>query len=369
MTEQAPQRSIGELDRLVTALPLEDRRRFEQIFRLDITTGELVPPETMHPWLAARFGSHQAVRQQRIVKITNRVTMEGALFNALRARRPRQAPTLAVDLQHQIENREGCDFCHPQECTTADQFGRVRGEHCITASNVAKGDGWHAVVIFDEHHPLRFTASQVADYVDTAQEWAQAAHRADPAACYPFFLWNCLWRSGASIIHGHAQVTLTRDMHYARVEHWRQAARRYHQQHGGDYFDDLVASHRALGLVVDHGSASILASLTPIKEKEILILAPRLGPDLKSALHHALSTLVEQLGVQSYNLGLYQPPLCDTNEDWSRFPLVFRIVSRGDLRSTTSDVGAMEFFAQSIVVTDPFSLADALDPTRREETL
>ena len=44
-----------------------------------------------------------------------------------------------------------------------------------------------------------------------------------PQARYPFFLWNCLWRSGASILHGHAQMTLTREMHYARVESWRQA--------------------------------------------------------------------------------------------------------------------------------------------------
>ena len=368
MSGQIPQRSIGKLDQLVSALPHEERRRFEQIFHLNITTGTAFPPESMHTWLAERFGSVNAVRQQRIVKITNRATMEGTLFNALRARRPNQAPPLGVDVQRQMENREGCDFCHPQDHTPADQFGRVRGKHCITASNVAKGDGWHAVVIFDEHHPLRFTASHVADYVDTAQEWVQAAHRADPAACYPFFLWNCLWRSGASIIHGHAQVTLTRDMHYARVEHWRQAALRYHQQDGGDYFDDLVAIHRVLGLVVDHGSASILASLTPAKEKEILIVAPQLGPDLKSALYHALHTLVEELGVQSFNVGLYQPPLCDTAEDWTHFPCILRILSRGNMTSVTSDVGAMEFFAQSIAVTDPFRLADALDSIHREET-
>jgi hypothetical protein len=94
-----------------------------------------------------------------------------------------------------------------------------------------------------------------------------------------------------------------------------------------------------------------------------------MGPDLKSALYHALSTLVQQLGVQSFNLGLYQPPLCDTTEDWARFPFVFRILDRGDLQSTTSDVGTLEFFAQSIVVTDPFCLADALGSTGREETL
>ena len=37
------------------------------------------------------------------------------------------------------------------EGTPEDVFGRIRGRHCITASNVAKYDGFHAVVIFDPY--------------------------------------------------------------------------------------------------------------------------------------------------------------------------------------------------------------------------
>ena len=158
-------------------------------------------------------------------------------------------------------------------------------------------------------------------------------------------------------------------MHYARVEHWRQAALQYRRQHGTEYFADLIAIHRALGLAVDHGSASILASLSPAKEKETLIIAPQLGSDLKSAVYHALHTLVERLQVQSFTLALYQPPLCHTAEDWSGFPFIFRILDRGDLQRVTSDAGAMEFFAQSIVVTDPFRLAVALGAPHREGML
>jgi galactose-1-phosphate uridylyltransferase len=362
-----PGGSIAELDTRVAALPMEDRRRFEQIFDLGAATGELVPPEEMRPWLVAQFGSLEAVCRQRIVKITNRVTMEGTLFNALRARRPLQAPPLDDDLRHRLEDRHDCDFCHPETRTPADTFGRIRGKHCITASNVAKIDGWHGVIVFDEHHPLRFTASRVSDYVDTAQEWARAAHRADPAACYPFFLWNCLWRSGASIVHGHAQIAVTRARHYVRVESWRRAALQYIQAHGSDYFSDLVAVHRALGLSVAHGSAIILPSLTPAKEKETLILAQEFDSDLKSALYRVLRTLIDQLQVQSFNLVLYQRPLCSTVEDWSGFPHIIRIVDRGSVQSITSDVGAMEFFAQSIVTADPYHLTAALLSANQEE--
>jgi hypothetical protein len=162
-------------------------------------------------------------------------------------------------------------------------------------------------------------------------------------------------------------MAVTRDVHYARVEHWRQAALRYRRNHGSDYFADLVAVHRALGLSVAHGSASILPSLTPTKEKETLILAPRLDSDLKSALYQVLHAFVDRLQVQSFNLALYQPPLASAVEDWTGFPFIFRIVDRGGLPSITSDVGAMEFFAQSVVTADPFQLAGALLSPNQEE--
>jgi hypothetical protein len=353
-------RSIARLDALVAALPAEERARFNRIYHLSVTSGRVLAPGSMHPWIEEHFGSVEAVLQQRIVKVTNRVTWEGALFNELRSRRPLEAPRDANGLERTIRDSGGGPFCRPLEGTPADTFGRVEGRHAMTATNVAKYDGWHAVVIFDEHHPLRFTAEQVADYLDTAWRWAQAAHDADPDACYPFFLWNCLWRSGASILHGHAQIVLSRGMHYAKVEGWRQAALRYRAQHGENYFDDLIAVHQALGLAVDQDTATILPSLTPFKERETHVVAPSLNADLKLAIYRLLNTFVERLGVQSFNLGLYLPPLIDTPETWDGFPLLARVVDRGKLRHKTSDVGAMEFFAQSVVATDPFHVTDAL---------
>jgi hypothetical protein len=149
-------------------------------------------------------------------------------------------------------------------------------------------------------------------------------------------------------------------MHYAKVEGWRQAALRYRAQHGENYFDDLIAVHQALGLAVDQDTATILPSLTPFKERETHVVAPSLNADLKLAIYRLLNTFVERLGVQSFNLGLYLPPLIDTPETWDGFPLLARVVDRGKLRHKTSDVGAMEFFAQSVVATDPFHVTDAL---------
>jgi len=66
------------------------------------------------------------------------------------------------------------------------------------------------------------------------------------------------------------------------------------------------------------------------------------------------------LGVMSYNMALYLPPLSPDGEDWRRFPPLARLVDRGDPANKTSDIGAMELYAASVIAADPFRLAEAL---------
>lgn len=359
MSPKPKDRSIINLENLLSRLSPEAQELFGRIFHIVSTVGVIEPPPPMHPWIQSRFGSVEAVLKQRIVKITNLVTMEGALFNELRARRPMEARS-AEDLEKAINSQRGGPFCRPLELTPADIFGRVRGRHSITASNVAKYDGFHGLVIFDEHNPLAFGLEEVRDYFDTALAWAHQAHQADPEAKYFFLMWNCLWKSGASIIHGHIQMTLSRGMHYAKVEGMRRAAAGYREKYGSDYFDDLYRVHEALGLGWQKGQIRYLVYLTPIKEKETILMAPELGDELKEAVYRVLSAFVNRLGVRSFNLALYMPPLAPTPESWEGFPHLVRIVDRGDPANRTADFGAMELYAASVISSDPFRVAEVL---------
>lgn len=350
-------RNIARLQEMVLGLPTPERDRVARIYQISTTVGRLCPPDSMKPWIESHFGSVAAVEEQKIVKVTNLITLEAALYNELRARRPIEA---RVEPEAEIA-RTGDPFCHPETGTPADVFGRVRGKHSVTASNVAKYDGFHGLVIFDEHNPLVFSADGVADYVQTALAWARKAHNVDSAARYFFFLWNGLWRAGASIIHGHAQMTLGRSIHYGRVEALRRAAVLYRLAHGASYFDDLVAVHRTLGLATAYGDTHVLAHLTPVKEKEVLLVGQRLDRDLTDALYRVLHTFIHRLGVRSFNVALYLRPIDSVQEDWSDFPPVIRVVDRGDLANRTSDIGAMELYASSVISSDPFRVVEALE--------
>src|ERR687889_1583371 len=143
----APYRKITDLGALISDLSAEDRAFANRIFDVSATTGRLDPPEAMRAWIEKSFGSVDQVTAQRIVKVRNRITLEGTLFNELRASRPLDTG-VSLDLDHEISATGGDPFCHPHDGTPADVFGRVEGEHATTASNIAKYDGFHGVVVF-----------------------------------------------------------------------------------------------------------------------------------------------------------------------------------------------------------------------------
>ena len=131
----------------------------------------------MHAWIEKSFGSVDNVTTQRIVKVTNRITLEGTLFNELRASRPLDTG-VSLDLDREIAATEGDPFCHPKEGTPADVFGRVEGDHATTASNVAKYDGFHGVIVFDDHNPS--TSRPRRSRATSRSAWNGAARPSKP---------------------------------------------------------------------------------------------------------------------------------------------------------------------------------------------
>ncbi|WP_273842233.1 hypothetical protein [Rubrobacter calidifluminis] len=356
--------SITQLKERIETLPDEERVLTHRLFAVDTATGRLVIPGSMRAWVGEAFGSVEEVEEQRIVRVTNRITLEGALFNGLRASRPLDTGVDA-NLEAEISRTTGDPFCQPEKGTPEDIFGRVRGAHSITASNIAKYDAFHGVIVFDEHDPLLLTPERVDDYVSVGLEWSRRVLETDPDARYFLLIWNCLWRAGGSIIHGHAQVTATRHGHYPKIEHLRRSALGYAAEYGSNYFEDLYRVHDSLGLSIPFPSgARGFASLTPVKEREVILLGrdPEDG-SLRRAFARVLAAFVEDLGAKSFNVAFYLPPLAPVEEDWSSFPAMVRLVDRGSPANRTSDIGAMELYAAPVVASDPFEVAGRLGRT------
>jgi hypothetical protein len=355
--------SIVHLEDAVNALPHHEHTVFNRIFHVSTTHGRIVPPDAMVPWIEKQFGSLEPTLEQKIVKVTNVVTLEGVLFNWLRSSRPMWRQE--INLDEELERTNADPLHDPFNGTPEDLFGRVRGKYCVTASNIAKFDGFHGLVVFNERHPLRFTREMIHDYIDTGGRWGDLAHVSDPEAKYYVFLWNCLWRAGASLLHGHAQVVMGRGMHYAAVESLRRDAAVYQAHHRANYFNDLFLAHESVGCAFDKDGTKVIANLAPKKENEVVLLAPFVNDSLKDRIYEVLECYRDGLGVSSFNLVIYTPPWSSTPENWEGFPVVVRIVDRGDPSSRTGDIGAMELYAASVVSSDPFALARQLRQSMR----
>lgn len=349
---------ITKLPELIAKLPPTERTLCERLFAVQVGVGQTRIPPGARALTEKNFGSVGAVEKQAVARVTNRITLESTVYNELRNKRPQhiQHDQNLDELINQGRG-EADPFDKPAEDTAEDLFGRIQGEFSVTASNIAKLEVWHGLTIFDEYHPLKFTREQVIDYLMTSREWAEAAHQQDPKAIYYLFLWNCLWRSGSSVIHGHTQMCLGREMHYGLIERLRRDAITYRNQHKRNYFNDLVQAHRALGLTADPADmVKAMCYLTATRNREIVLLTDLYSPELGEALYKVLN-YYKSIGVTSFNVAIQMPPIYDDGQDWSGFPVLARIVDRGDPRVRGNDVGSIDLFAANVAIDDPFTLA------------
>ena len=356
--------TILDLPERIEALPAEARDRVERLFAVRPIEGRTDPPPEMAAWLTGQFGSVDAVRDQRLISITNRATGESTLLAPLRHRRPMDDAGHVGELRAAIDATRGDPFCHPLTGTPADTWGRVRGRRMISGANAALADRHHAVLVFDDHDPLAFDADLVDDLLATGRAWADRAHAEDPTATHYTLLWNCLWRAGGSIIHGHGQTLLADGDAYGRLETFRAAAERHAAAGDRSLAGDLVTTHRDLGLAVDGEDGVItVAHLTPIKDREVLVVGmPGMDerhPAFESAVAAAVQAFRDRLDVASFNLVLWRPPLTAA-PGWETVPPIVRLVDRGDPFARPSDIGAMELSGTPIVGTDPYEVVDAL---------
>ncbi|MBP1945109.1 hypothetical protein J2743_000445 [Methanobacterium petrolearium] len=350
---------------------------FKRIYRFDSGLGSQIIPDSFKAKTLKYFGRRDStgkiiesaeetvarIEHQKIINIHNQWTGESTLFNSLRADRP---GIKGKDLKKEkkyisklvAESENGCDFCQPEKYTPEDVFGRLVGEHSITAANLAKYDVWSSLVIFNNHNPLKFTLKELSDYIDTSFAWFEAVNNHSPQFEFPFFVWNCLPRAGASQIHGHCQILMSKEP-YARVKTLMETYQKYKKEYGADYFQDIYLVHHSMGLSAQHGDINFFASITPIKEKEVIIISPRNPSDdimAKDTIFRVLRCFIDTLGVFSFNLSISIPPYYKKGG----FPYIIRIVDRGSLLKSTADMGGMELYGSSVVADDPYKTVDAL---------
>ena len=372
----------GYLDRAAT----HSIKSATLLFEVSVRTAAMRLEGEFRDIAAAKFakapGGLAALERQPIISVRNRVTEEMSIFNEIRRFRPGYTEGITPEddaavqkLYDETTGADKCDFCSVNR-TALDVFGRIESMHCYTASNIAKYEKWHSLLVGRNHNPLDFSVDILHDYLLTAKKWFQAVNSRDPSVAFPFASWDIGPRGSASQLHTHLQMAITPTRYFYRAERLRKDSALFEQMNlGANYFTELVKAHIELGLaekVGDH--AVVLSYLSPIKEKEIIILTTNDGSlDFARALNVSLSVLKEDFGVRALSLGFIFQPLSPTTKDehfaetaenvalqLRGYPGIIRIVDRGAMFDKRADVGAMEFFGSNNVGADPFAIMPML---------
>lgn len=357
-------KTVSNLEAIISGLPRGERQLAEGMYKVKTNFGYQTLPPEMKDWVVSQFGSTQAVESQKIVRVSNKWSGEEALFNELRASRPFEPSACSADVLEEMGKTQECNFCDPERMTPSDIAGRVQGNYSVTASNIAKYDARHELVIPFNHDPMQANAEVLRDCLDVALRWFRTQRDSDKDASCPWLMWNLLWRAGSSIKHDHMQLTMSTGGHYPGVERFKAAGDRYSQYgtNGMNFFNDLYSVHEALGLGIKVGDAMVIVELTPKKEKGIMILQWGEWDEFSTMAEPVNFVLSKynELGVQSLNASFYLPALPRDN-GWHRVPFMARFVDRGLLTSRVSDIGGMELHAEiPIISTDPYKLMKEL---------
>ncbi len=361
LATESDTKTISNLEAIISGLPEKEKKLARKIYHVRPDVGYQELPPEMVAWATNQFKAPlEVIEKQTILRVTNNFTRDEALFNELRASRPIEPESCSTGILEEIRGTKGCSFCDPERMTPTDIAGRIKGEHSLTASNVAKYDARHGLIIPFVHNTMQTSVEMLRDYLDVAKKWFWIQRDSDSDASCPWLMWNALWRAGGSIKHGHMQLTMSTGGHYPGVERLKAAGDRYSQDgsNGLNLFNDLYVVHEALGLGIKVWDAMVIAELTPKKEKGIMVIQWGEWDEfrrLAEPVNFVFSKYME-MGVQSFNASFYLPALPRDN-GWHRMPFIVRFNDRGPLESKVSDIGGMELHAEiPVISTDPYKL-------------
>ncbi|XP_059141627.1 uncharacterized protein LOC131929436 [Physella acuta] len=336
--------------------------KFAAIYLIEKRVGSVKIPGTfvfkVKEWLGNKNELYEELFRQNIIHISNMYTRETTVFNPLRDKRPVTKPKESEeDYLERItkESAVNCDFCKYKNYTAEDEFGRVESELSFTASNIFKLDRLHAVVTIKDHDPVNWSYDQYMDMMRLTNVWLDKAFRNEPDAMFPAIIWDLLPKSGSSQLHPHDQVFLSPNRYQGMVESWRRAAQDYYSDLHSNYFTDLITIYSALGLAVPFKSAVALASLTPRKDNEVVIIAPEASDDFFELIYYVLRGYMDDLKKYSFSLGGGYPAM-DKNCKNGRIPAFVRIITRGVMTEIRTDISALELFTATNVNIDPYKV-------------
>lgn len=294
---------------------------------------------------------------------------------ALRAPPP---PVLAAIVE---QSRAACPFCPARLERVTPRFpddlvpdGRLRHGAATVIPNLFPYDDFSAIAVLGAGHFVPMDAvspALVADGLIAARELIEAVRQRIAGDAYGIVTWNYMPPAGASQVHPHLQVIVSRDPGNA-LRRLLAAAQSYREAHGRTYAADLLARERGLGerWIGERGRVAWFAPFTPtgllgdcavvFRERATLLdLDEQDVNDFATGLAALLAAFAAR-GLWSFNLCFFPAPFgAPPGAHWLTAKLLPRFYLNADLH--VSDVAYLHLLLEErFAMTRPEEIAPVL---------
>jgi galactose-1-phosphate uridylyltransferase len=262
--------------------------------------------------------------------------------------------------------------CFPEKLIAG---GRLQQNDRVIFPNIAPYDSIGAVATFGARHyiPMTdFTPELIASAFGFALEFFRHVERTgDPESVYHIINWNYMPPSGSSLIHPHLQVFSSSSApNLMRQE--LEASKRYQQERGANYWEDLVAAEKQSGkrYLGQIGRTHWLTAFAPMGVAGDVLAVTQdvcctLGlndRDLADIATGIVNVIAEydKMGIYSFNMNFFTGAATD---DHFRFHLLFSPRTFFSQKLGTPDVGALRnLFNETLCMAYPEEINELLKP-------
>ncbi|KAL7633332.1 UNVERIFIED_CONTAM: hypothetical protein RMT77_016438 [Armadillidium vulgare] len=301
-----------------------------------------------------------SLSHQLLIYVFNHVTLESSVYNPLRSKRPvvhNDENIWSYVEKLSSETHPNCDFCKYKDFTAVDELGRHETQFTVRVTNTFKLEKWHGMIIMKKHHPTNFSLQEFEMFLNDVVNWANEVQVVDPSYIYPSAVWDVLYKAGASQIHPHIHVLVSRNYYFGKVEQLRRAAQNYFEKTGHNYFTKLVEIYSALGLAVRLGKAVALCTLAGSGDLEVMILSDTPNSDLFRLFYFTLQ-VYHELNFPCHSMFMGWSALGSSERaKFGKVPAILRVMTRGNCMSKTNDISSIDLFLTNFRDYDPWFLS------------
>lgn len=275
-----------------------------------------------------------------------------------------------------------CPFCPDKVLKVTPFFpadlvpeGRVVDGEKVITPNIAPYDGLSCVAVMTGRHfiPMtEITPDLIYDNLALCQDFFRTVDKTGhPESVFHLINWNYMPPAGASLIHPHLQVFITG--HAPNLMRYElEAGRAYKDNHGSNYFRDLVATEESSGerFLGRIGRTAWMMTYAPLGVAgDVMAVVEGAGAtleltdqdlqDLALGLTKAMAAY-DRMGIYSFNMNFFTGARGD---DSAGFHMVFSPRTFFNQAVGAPDVGAIRnLYNETLCMAYPEDIADMLRP-------